>query len=94
MKEPMTAEYEESNIGLSAEEENERALKLGILHSKIDVFQADQPPPPSFDQTTEAGGSSSVPEAGGSSTIPEPTTTGTGATMMVYESPTVSPVEE
>lgn len=41
LKEPMTAEQEkqeeaQTNIGLSVEEENERALKLGILHSKID----------------------------------------------------------
>lgn len=90
MKEPMT---EESNIDLSANEENERALKLGLLHSRIDAFQAAQPPPPSFDQTTEAGGSSSVPETGGSSTIPEPTATGTGVAMTVYVSPTVSPAD-
>jgi hypothetical protein len=40
MKEPMTAEQEEahSNIGLYVEEENERALNLGLLHSKIDSF--------------------------------------------------------
>lgn len=99
MKEPMTAEPEETNIGLSVEEENERALKLGILHSKIDSFQADQPPPPQFEQTTEAGGSSSAPEAGGSSTIPESATAehstviGTGAAIIVYETPNVSPTD-
>ena len=99
MKEPMTAEQDKTHIGLSVEEENERALKLGLLHSRIDSFQADQPPPPHFDQTTEAGGSSSAPEAGGSSTIPESTTaehstvTGTGAAMIVYETPNVSPTD-
>jgi hypothetical protein len=65
MKEPMTAEQEEvhSNLGLSVEEENERTLNLGLLHSKIDSFQAAQPPPPMFTQTNEAGGSSSIPES-------------------------------
>lgn len=95
----MTAEQEEthSNIRLSVEEENERVLKLGILHSKIDSFQASHPPPPQFTQTNEAGGSSSAPEAGGSSTIPETTTTepstiiGTGAAIILYETPNVSP---
>ena len=81
------------------EEENERDLKLGILHSKIDSFHANQPPPPQFSQTTEAGGSSSIPEKGGSSTIPESTTTepstitGTGAALIVYETPNVSPTD-
>lgn len=58
LKEPMTAEQEsaQSNIGLSVEEENVRALNLGILHSKIDAFNADLPPPPLFSQTDEAGG--------------------------------------
>jgi hypothetical protein len=96
MKEPMTAEQEEthSNLGLSVEEENERVLKLGILHSKIDSFQANLPPPPQFTQTTEVGGSSSAPEAGGSSTIPESATvTGTGAAIIVYETPNVSPTD-
>jgi hypothetical protein len=85
MKEPMTAEQESthSHIGLSAEEENERALNLGILHSKIDAFQADQPPPPLFSQTDEAGGSSSIPEP----------TTGTNADLVVYNTPTVSPTD-
>jgi hypothetical protein len=70
LKAPMTAEQEKTHIGLSVEEENERALKLGLLHNKIFSFQANQPPPPQFTQTTKTGGSSSIPEAGGSSTIP------------------------
>jgi hypothetical protein len=104
MKEPMTGEQEKleeahSNIGLSVEEENERALKLGLLHNKIDSKEADQPPPPKFTQTIEAGGSSSIPETGGSSSIPESTPvdqtqeTGTNAAMIIYETPTVSPTD-
>jgi hypothetical protein len=85
LKEPMTVEQEsaQSNIGLSVEEENERALNSGILHSKIDAFNADLPPPPLFSQTDEAGGSSSVPES----------TTGTNTEIVVYTTPTVSPTD-
>ena len=83
MKEPMTAEQEsaQSNIGLSVEEENERALKLGLLHSKIDAFNAALPLPLVFSHTTEAGGSSSIPDS----------TTGINTDLVAYDNPSVSP---
>jgi hypothetical protein len=93
LKKPMTEEQERqeeanTNLGLSMEEENERALKLGILHSKIDSFQTDQPPPPLFTQPSEAGGSSSIPE---STPVSQTQETGTNTEMIVYETRTISP---
>jgi hypothetical protein len=93
LKEPMTEEQEKQeeahvNIGLTVEEENERALKLGILQSKIDSFQADQPPPPPVVQPSEAGGSSSIPEP----VSDTQTNTETGSkSMIIYETPNVTP---
>jgi hypothetical protein len=83
MKEPMTAEqeYAHTNINLSVEAENERALNLGLLHSRIDAFNADLPPPPVFSQATDAGGSSNILES----------TTGINTDLVVYDNPSVSP---
>ncbi|MCO6517324.1 MAG: hypothetical protein J6586_12695, partial [Snodgrassella sp.] len=82
MKKPATVAQESE--GLSVEEENERALNLGLLHSRIDDFNANQPPPPEFTQTTtEAGTSSSIPES----------TTGIHTEMVTYDNPSVSPTD-
>lgn len=97
------------DIGLSVEQENERTLKLGILHSCINTFEADQPPPPLINQPSEVGGSSSVTEPllvnqPGEVTAPkEPVTnlvnqfgkeTGSGSAFVVFKLPEGTPEDK
>jgi hypothetical protein len=59
------------------------ALNLGLLHSRIDKFNADLPPPPLFSQTTDVGGTSSTPEP----------TTGISSELVAFDNPSVTPTD-